>query len=426
MSPQANVNSKQRAQFLEHWNRRYPSFSGDKGGRLHFENAHCHLLRSGQIVQCWSLNERVIFWRPEDQLFDPWSVLMEGDWVEVFSEQETNGVVKEGFQLLSPNLLDKGTHEWRRESVAQWMSFVRSVREFFNREGFQELQTPTLVPCPGTEPFLFSYSTVQKIGSTSKDLYLPTSPELHLKKAIARGWDPIFEIRPCFRNNELSPQHQPEFYMLEWYRPFSTMEQIQADIKKLAEFLDPSLKSVEWVSRTMQELFLELFDFHLTPKTSVIELESLAKRLALDIPLNQSFDDVFFYIYVEKIEPYLKKFEFLILKNYPPSQAALARLTEEGWGDRFEFYIRGMEIANAFNELNDPIIQRQRSKEDLDKKRDSGFPAISLDEDFFKHLEGGMPPSCGIALGVERLFMALSGYQDIKDFRLFFTETDSV
>ncbi len=126
-----------------------------------------------------------------------------------------------------------------------------------------------------------------------------------------------------------------------------------------------------------------------------------------------------FLIFMEKIESQLPQDELIFVEKYPPYQAALARLTEDGWGDRFEVYWKGLELANAFHELNDPSIQRRRSEEDLQKKKDLHKEAVSLDEEFFQCLEAGMPPSGGIALGVERLFMALFDIKTIKDLRVF-------
>jgi lysyl-tRNA synthetase class 2 len=179
------------------------------------------------------------------------------------------------------------------------------------------------------------------------------------------------------------------------------------------------MQKCQWHVLSVADLFERHLQFRLTPQTSKEELIEVAGRHRIDVSRAVDFDEVFFFLFLEKIEPELKNYDCLFLHSYPPSQAALARLTSEGWGDRFEFYIRGLEIANAFNELNDPKVQRVRSQEDLDKKAHHGRMPIGLDEEFFQYLEGGMPPSCGIALGLERLFMALHGYKSIEEFRLF-------
>ena len=128
---------------------------------------------------------------------------------------------------------------------------------------------------------------------------------------------------------------------------------------------------------------------------------------------------LFSLLFLEKIEQQIPTDQLTFLKNYPPSQAALARLTTEGWGDRFEMYWKGMELANAYHELNNPKIQRERSNEDLQKRQHLGRPAVDLDEQFFQSLESGAPPSAGIALGLERLFMALTDRKSLAEIRLF-------
>ena len=122
---------------------------------------------------------------------------------------------------------------------------------------------------------------------------------------------------------------------------------------------------------------------------------------------------------MERIESQLPPDDLVFVEKYPPYQAALARLTEDGWGDRFEVYWRGLELANAFHELNDPIIQRLRANNDLKKKKELGKDLVDLDEEFFQCLEAGMPPSGGIALGVERLYMAFKNISQLSDVRIF-------
>lgn len=349
----------------------------------------------------------------------PSETLISGDWVELFGEKKDNIFNIDRVHLLSPNTIDLGHGLEINSNVRTWSQFLVAVRAFFQIRGFDELQTPTLVSCPGTEPFLDAFKTTFYLGQRTNNYYLPTSPEIHLKKCLAKGWRRIFEIRPCFRNGELSPLHQPEFIMLEWYRTFATIDDIKSDVRALVHQLQPQSSQGHWVQKSVSDLFKDFLNFDLKPDSQKEDLEELAQSLGIDTRTCIDFDEVFFLIFVDKIEPNLKKYEFLFLHSYPPSQAALARLTEEGWGDRFEFYIRGVEIANAFNELNDPALQRKRALEDLQKKQLYGKELVPLDEEFFRSLDRGMPPSCGIALGLERLFMATHNLQDLSEFRLF-------
>lgn len=337
-----------------------------------------------------------------------------GDLVAVVSVNE--------LVLLAPQLAPLPKRSYDKELFLKWNSYLDHLRGFFKFNNFVELRTPGLVVCPGTEPALDVFSTELKVGSRKEKLFLPTSPELHLKKALALGAEKIFEIAPCYRNGEVTERHQPEFLMLEWYRAYDNLAAIKKDAIGLVTYLSKSLKVPgprQVISYSVAELFKIYCNFNLTPQTTLAELKALAEKLGVDVRSAESIDDYFFLIFMDKIESQLPPEDLIFVEKYPPYQAALARLTEDGWGDRFEFYWKGLELANAFHELNDPKIQRQRSEEDLQKKRASGKEEIRLDEEFFQSLEAGLPPSGGIALGVERLFMCLFDVKNIKDLRLF-------
>ncbi|MEQ1664467.1 MAG: amino acid--tRNA ligase-related protein, partial [Bdellovibrionales bacterium] len=307
---------------------------------------------------------------------------------------------------------------------------------------------------PGMEPELEPFSVEWKIGSRREKLFLPTSPELALKKMMAQGLSDIFEIKSVFRNEELTSLHEPEFLMLEWYRSFSDLELISQDLTELVNFLisfthltqsdkDPgnhlsadapqkANQSIVIQKYTVAELFEQQLGYKLTPETSREQLLYWAKELKLiDVSIGQSeqkndfrdfshwdWNNLFYLIWVAKIEPHLPIEPFL-LTNYPPSQAALARINEEGWADRLEFYWNRIEIANAFHELNDPQEQRLRFERDILKRKEYGRTLLSIDEEFMRALEQGLPPSGGIALGLERLFMALFNVCEIKNVRRF-------
>lgn len=341
-------------------------------------------------------------------------ILIPGDLVAVSGQGEVT--------LLAPLRARELPRAFDFKTQARWNQFLNSLRVFFLEQGFLEVKTPTLVPCPGTEPSLDVFSTEFKIGSRRAKFFLPTSPELHLKKLLTFGAERVFEIAPCFRNGELTPIHQPEFLMLEWYRAYRDLESIKRDIGSLIHSLASSLNlpaPTAVRSYSVAELFKKHCDFDLHPETTTQELKTLAQRLNVDVHSAQSIDDFFFLIFLERIEKNLPLNELIFVEKYPPYQAALARLDRQGWGERFEAYWKGMELANAFHELNDPVQQRARFVEDLAKKREMGKEEIPLDEEFLRCLEAGMPPSAGVALGIERLFMALTGEKNISDVRLF-------
>ncbi|WP_413582539.1 EF-P lysine aminoacylase EpmA [Bdellovibrio sp. HCB288] len=340
--------------------------------------------------------------------------LIEGDIVAIVSATEVI--------LLAPNKSALPKRTFNKDILEKWNRYVEEVRHFFRRKGFIEVKTPSLVVCPGTEPALDVFATELKVGSRKEKLYLPTSPELHLKKALALGAEKIFEIAPCFRNGEVTERHQPEFSMLEWYRAYDNLVTIKQDVTDLVQHLVKVLKFQpprQILSYSVAELFKIHCGFDLTPETTKAELKDLAHKLNVDAHSAESIDDYFFLIFMDKIESQLHGEDLIFVEKYPPYQAALARLTSDGWGDRFEAYWQGLELCNAFHELNDPQIQRMRSEEDLQKKQESHKEMIPLDQEFFECLDAGIPPSGGIALGVERLFMALHGIRRIADISVF-------
>lgn len=319
-------------------------------------------------------------------------------------------------RLLAPALDEPVGSRFTVRRSREWAEFVARIREFFVARDFVEASTPTLVPSPGTEPFLDPFLTTWELGSRRETLYLPTSPEFHLKQMLARGWARIFEFKPCFRNGEIGDHHQPEFTMLEWYRAYSNLEAIAADVEALLR----AVAGVGLRRTTIAQLFAEAFGgFQLRPDSSKDELAALAKGSGIATSADDSFDDVFFRLFLERIEPQLGADGPLLVQNYPPGQAALSRIGEHGWAERFEVYWRGLELANAFHELNDPRANEERFATDAATKKTLGRADVPRDENLLRALKTGMPPSGGIALGVDRLFMALHEIGDIADVRAF-------
>lgn len=351
--------------------------------------------------------------------------------------QKEISIVADGCLLLAPALTKKtsrrssGCFDVQRSKL--WAEFLAEIRSFFVGRGFIEAMTPTLVPSPGTEPFLEPFATTWEIGSRRRELFLPTSPEFHLKKMLVRGWTRVFEFKTCFRNGEIGAHHQPEFLMLEWYRAYRGLEAIADDVEGLIATLwhrfhestavqvpSPSSRMRRMERTTMVELFArKLGGFRLTPFTSQAELTELAVRHGVAVSESDDWDDIFFRLFLEKVESDLGANEPLLVRGYPPSQAALSRIGPDGFADRFEVYWRGLEIANAFHELNDPVGNETRFREDAERKRALGKRLVPVDEELIASLYEGMPPSGGIALGLDRLFMALFGFKMIEETRAF-------
>lgn len=348
---------------------------------------------------------------------------LEGPFKEVLEPGDWIAILENGFVLLAPRRRPAVRMTEKAEMLRRWSSYLNEVRTFFWERGFLEVPTPTLVPCPGTEPSLDVFATQFVRGSKERTLYLPTSPELHLKKALAMGLSDIFEIKPCFRNGEVTDHHQPEFTMLEWYRAGSGPARIEQDTVDLIEHMIRKFPTTHAPGRvhrvTVAELFKSVLSVTLTPKTSRKDLFEIAQSLGLRVRGDDTIDDLYFLIFTSKIEPTFNPDEIVVVEKWPPFQAALARVGADGWAERFEFYWQGLELANGFHELNDPEAQRNRFNEDLYKKRMMGKEYVPVDDEFLEYLEAGMPPSSGIALGLERLFMALFSIKKITDIKLF-------
>jgi len=300
------------------------------------------------------------------------------------------------------------------EFQPKWRPFLSDVRQFFTHRGFIEIETPSLVICPGLEPSLEPFSSELKNGSKSRELFLPTSPEIHLKKALCLGLTDIFEIKPCYRNGEISEHHQPEFHMLEWYRAYSDLELIIQDLCELVT----AVGGEKPVVTTFRALMKEHLNVELTPTTDRADLWNWCVEQNLNPDTNDTWNDLFHRLWIDRIETQLV--QPTIVRDFPPSMAALARRKEDGWADRFEFFWNGLEIANAFHEVNDPAEQFERWQGEQAERRRLGTRPLPMDEELLEKMKWhGLPPTGGIALGVERLFMAAHNIKDIRSVKLF-------
>lgn len=305
----------------------------------------------------------------------------------------------------------------------QWNQFINAVRRFFDSRHFMAMQTPTLVDNPGPEPTIDVFKTTYKKDRQRLDKYLITSPELHLKKLLSQSLTPIYELTKVYRNNEHSPKHRPEFWMLEWYRPFVGLDAIVQDVKDLIVYLGKELKikktKLSFASTSFCEVLKKQYQFDFRPDTTGEELKRLLQMQKIYFSDSMSLDDLFTLVNIELVEPKLDSKKIVFLCDYPPYAAALAKVDFLGWAQRFEVYWRGLELGNAFHELNDPDIQEQRLADDNLKKSENGLDVLPSDLDFLKYLRQGLPPSSGISIGLERLFMALYQEQEIRSLNWF-------
>jgi lysyl-tRNA synthetase class 2 len=290
---------------------------------------------------------------------------------------------------------------------------VRRTRDFFYQRDFLEVETPILSHFTVTDPFLLSFST-----NTIPPFFLQTSPEYHMKRLLAFGSGPIFQITKAFRQEEQGYRHNPEFTMLEWYRPGYNHHQLMDEME---EFLFTILN--KRASRlTYEALFKQILDIN--PHTaSLNDLKACADENNIHL---QNFDDADKDTYLDLllshcIEPQLGQDAPVFIYNYPASQAALS-VKQGNIGERFEVYYKGIELANGFHELTDTKEQRQRFVENLEKRQKLNLPEVALDEYFLAALAEDFPPSSGVALGLDRLIMLALNKKNIKEVMTFSIE----
>ena len=337
----------------------------------------------------------------------------EGDWLAVKIIRESGGIYfASRWRLLSrcrrPPLSDMRRYE---TAARDWPFFLDCVKKFFQQRGLEPIETPSLVRCPGTEPHLLPFQTEWSFGAEKRAVFLPTSPEMSLKKLLCQNGTDVFEIKKCFRNGERGALHEPEFYMAEWYRAFwpldSLMDEAFALLKSLIREKPFKIKLGPLKVFSLQELFQSLLRFPLRPETKKEELADLAKKRGAvfsagpDYPSDYSlsdysWEDLFHLLFLRCIEPKLPRDRPVIVKDYPPRLRAFAKINPRGWADRFELYWQGFELANAFYEVTDRAEQESLFQEHLAARGDS----VPADRELLRLMdEHGMPPCSGIALG---------------------------
>ena len=376
-------------------------------GRLHPSSSFFELKSQGLTLVCSSFQK-------DSLKIDAQA----GDWVAVHVHEFKNekAFIKD-YKVLSSC---KKKFQANKEQVfisQKWQDFLIGVAGFFKSRGLIPVETPSLVRCPGTEPHLQVFET--EISPQKQKMFLPTSPEMHLKKMLCEDWTDFFEIKKCFRNGELSSLHQPEFYMLEWYRAFFSSKDLIQETKEFFCFLNNqfSLKAEPLVFKEyrIQDLFLKDLNFSLTPETTKKELFLLAQKKDLICSQEASWEDLFHLLFLNKIEKQFQPHVVTFVKDYPPQLRAYARINKRAWADRFEVYWKGFELANAFYEVIDPKEQKKLFEEHLKQRTDS----VSYDQDLLEKMQQGMPPCSGIAIGLERLFLALYNKNKISDIKIF-------
>lgn len=293
----------------------------------------------------------------------------------------------------------------RKNTLELRARILKTMRAFFDARAYMEVETPVRVVTPAMEEHIDA--------EASGDHWLRTSPELHMKRMVCAGFERIYQIGPCFRRGERGARHRPEYTMLEWYRAGAAYSDLETETHALLRAVCKTVGRTEFMG----------VDLSAAPVRFTVR-DAFWLWAGWD-PVEAFDEDRFDMDLVENVEPRLAEFPVpVILTDFPADRAALARLRlEEGKenavAERWELYLAGMEIANAYSELTDGAEQRARFEACGRARAARGQETYPLDEAFLAALDKGMPPCAGIALGVDRLMMILAETRTIGDVRSF-------
>lgn len=292
--------------------------------------------------------------------------------------------------------------------LAARAGILQQIRSFFISRGYLEVDTPLLIPAPAPELHI---NAVQ-----AGTAFLQTSPELCMKRLLAAGYPKLFQICRCWRAGERGRRHLPEFTMLEWYRAGADYNDLMAEAVEFIREISSSFCTNGYLVIDDEKVAMNGQWERITVREAFLAYTESSMEEALE---NGDFD----VLMTERIEPFLGTKLPTVICDYPAERAALARLKadDQSVAERFELYIAGVELANAFSELTDEKIQRERFSEESQERAIQGLPAYPLPEPFLAEI-GSMPPSAGIALGVDRLVMLLTGAETIDDVVAFTPE----
>jgi lysyl-tRNA synthetase class 2 len=321
------------------------------------------------------------------------------------------------------------TPVWHPDSLAARLPFLRrraglaaATRAFFGARGFMEVETPCAVPAPGEEVHLQAWRTERlHPDGRAEPQWLHTSPEFAMKRLLAGGSGPIFQMARVWRNGEASATHAPEFTMLEWYSPglgmAGLMDQTEAYLRAVLPPVVECRSVTTDLSRFERLTVADAFARYVGADVLATagDAAALAAGAGAVLRSGETWEDLFFRLLLERIEPRLGRAHPTFLTHWPAAQAALARRdpADPRVAERFELFVCSIELANAFVELTDAAEQRARFVEDRARRHAMGGEDWPLDEDFLAALAFGLPDCAGIALGFDRLAMIAADARSI-------------
>jgi lysyl-tRNA synthetase, class II len=319
--------------------------------------------------------------------------------------------------------LDLIANEDARELFTTRARVISAVRRFLDGEGFIEVETPILQPLYGgaaARPFTTHHNALDR------ELYLRIATELYLKRLIVGGLERVYELGKDFRNEGLSPKHNPEFTMLEWYEAYADYLDVADRCERLIAHVAAEVGysgdvdlSPPWRRETLAEAILSRTGVDILRFREREELAEAMRSRGLAVPADDSWPQLVDELLSKYVEPTLIEPTFLL--DYPVELSPFAKRhrSAEGLVERFEAFVGGMEFANAFTELNDPDEQRRRFEQQRALAGAGDQEAQPYDEAFIQALEHGMPPTGGIGVGIDRLVMVLTGKRSIREVVLF-------
>lgn len=327
--------------------------------------------------------------------------------------------------------VDLMVNDHTRQTFILRSNIIDFIRAYLKKDNFIEVETPMMQVIPGgasARPFITHHNTLDI------DLFLRIAPELYLKRLVVGGMEKVFEINRSFRNEGLSPKHNPEFTMIEFYQAYSNYQDMMDIIEDLLRKLLIDLTGKTKITYQKTEYDLGQTFTKMTVKEAIVKLNTeinaedldsletvhrIAEKLHISLQNGDGLGKILTEIFEKTVEHQLLEPTFITA--YPTEVSPLARMNDDDpfITDRFEFFIAGKEIANGFSELNDPDDQATRFQQQLAKKESGDPEAMYFDEDYITALEYGMPPTAGAGIGIDRLVMFLTDSPTIRDVILF-------
>lgn len=290
----------------------------------------------------------------------------------------------------------------------------RQIREFMATRQIMEVDTPILASAGITDPFIDTVTASASLPDL-EHLYLHSSPEFCMKRLLAAGSGDIFQIAHVFRNGEQGRRHTIEFTMLEWYRLGMDYHQLMDEVAALLETL-----GLETPTRvTYADIFEQAVKVH-PLQAETAELMALARNAGWDAASDDRHE-LLDFLFSHRVNKEIRSEKSLMIHDYPACMSVLSKIKADNSEvcERFELFLNGMEVANGFSELSDPLEQRERFLKDIELRKQKQLPVAPLDEHFLAALEHGLPECAGVAVGLDRLLMVLSGSDDIHDMHTF-------